>query len=133
MQTQTYVSPYCTVLVVHLLPTDIQLLIVMHLFAKFGFAADGVTSLKMIEKGFKREDLAAAVLIDFPFQIIGGWLTASWSRGSRPLRPWIHAFWPRLGLCLVATLIVYWFPAVPYSSSFFIFVVIHTVTSSFAS
>ncbi|XP_006454580.1 hypothetical protein AGABI2DRAFT_189835 [Agaricus bisporus var. bisporus H97] len=112
----------------------IQLLVVMHLFAKVGFAAnDAVMSLKMIEKGFKREDLAVAVLIDFPFQIAGGWLTASWSRGSRPLRPWVHAFWPRLGLCLVGTLIIYWFPALPYSSSFFVFIVVHTVTSSFAS
>ncbi|KXN81096.1 hypothetical protein AN958_06050 [Leucoagaricus sp. SymC.cos] len=112
----------------------VQLLVVMHLFAKIGFAAnDAATSLKMIEKGFKREDLAAAVLIDFPFQILGGWLTASWSRGDRPLRPWIWAFWPRLALALVATLIVYWFPETPYSFGFFVFVVVHTVLSSLAS
>ncbi|KAF9454985.1 hypothetical protein P691DRAFT_654525 [Macrolepiota fuliginosa MF-IS2] len=112
----------------------VQLLIGMHLFAKIGFAAnDAATSLKMIEKGFKREDLAAAVLIDFPFQILGGWLTANWSRGDRPLKPWIWAFWPRLGLGLVATLIVYWFPTTPYSFSFFVFIVVHTVLSSFAS
>lgn len=112
----------------------VQLLIIMHFFAKIGFAAnDAATSLKMIEKGFKREDLAAAVLIDFPFQILGGWLTASWSRGDRPLKPWIWAFWPRLGLGLVATLIVYWFPTPPYSFGFFAFIVVHTVLSSFSS
>jgi len=112
----------------------VQLLIVMHFFAKLGFAAnDAATSLKMIEKGFKREDLAAAVLIDFPFQILGGWLTASWSRGDRPLRPWVWAFWPRLALGLVATLIVYWFPTPPYSFGFFVFIVMHTVFSSFTS
>ncbi|KAJ7758841.1 hypothetical protein DFH07DRAFT_772418 [Mycena maculata] len=44
-------------------------------FGKIGFAAnDAATSLKMVEKGLLREDLAVAVLINFPFQIIGGWL-----------------------------------------------------------
>ncbi|KAJ6574665.1 MFS general substrate transporter [Mycena capillaripes] len=84
----------------------VQLLVIVHLFAKVGFAAnEAVTSLKMVEKGFLREDLAIAVLIDFPFQITGGWLAANWSRGNYPLRPWLIAFWPRLGFALIATLI----------------------------
>jgi MFS transporter, PAT family, solute carrier family 33 (acetyl-CoA transportor), member 1 len=113
---------------------DIQLLVVMHLFAKLGFAAnEAATSLKIVEKGFKREDIAIIVLLDFPFQIAGGWLTAKWSRGEYPLRPWIFAFWPRLGLGLVATLIVYYFPKPPISIGFFVFLTVHTVTSSFAS
>ncbi|KAJ7071432.1 acetyl-coenzyme A transporter 1-domain-containing protein [Mycena amicta] len=112
----------------------IQLLIVMHLFAKVGFAAnEAATSLKMVEKGFLREDLAIAVLIDFPFQITGGWLAAKWSRGEYPLRPWLVAFWPRIGFALMATLIVYWFPKPPITMGFFIFLIIHTVFSSFAS
>ncbi|KAF9015444.1 acetyl-coenzyme A transporter 1 [Cyathus striatus] len=112
----------------------VQLLIIVHLFAKVGFAAnEAASSLKMVEKGFRREDLAIAVLIDFPFQIAGGWLAAKWSRGDRPLRPWIYAFWPRIGLALVATLIVYWFPTPPISTGFFVFLIIHTVLSSFAS
>ncbi|KAJ7630499.1 acetyl-coenzyme A transporter 1-domain-containing protein [Roridomyces roridus] len=112
----------------------IQLLIVVHLFAKVGFAAnEAATSLKMVEKGFQREDLAIAVLIDFPFQIIGGWLAANWSRGSFPLRPWLHAFWPRLGFALMSTLIVYYFPKPPISMGFFVFLIIQTVLSSFAS
>ncbi|KAL0950664.1 hypothetical protein HGRIS_007449 [Hohenbuehelia grisea] len=112
----------------------VQMLIVVHLFAKIGFAAnEAATSLKMVEKGFKREDLAIAVLIDFPFQIAGGWLAAKWSRGDKPLRPWIHAFWPRIGFALIATLTVYWFPKPPISMGFFIFLILHTVVSSFAS
>jgi len=112
----------------------IQLLIVVHFFAKIGFAANEAASgLKMIEKGFKREELAIAVLIDFPFQIIGGWLAARWSRGDRPLRPWVYAFWPRLGFGLIATLIVYYFPTPPISTGFFTFLVVHTVFSSFSS
>ncbi|KAJ7715165.1 hypothetical protein DFH07DRAFT_974265 [Mycena maculata] len=47
-------------------------------FGKIGFAAnDAATSLKMVEKGLLREDLTIAVLINFPFQIIGGWLKAA--------------------------------------------------------
>ncbi|KAF9473190.1 hypothetical protein BDN70DRAFT_405806 [Pholiota conissans] len=112
----------------------IQLLIVVHLFAKVGFAAnDAATGLKLVEKGLKREDLALVVLIDFPFQIMGGWLAAKWSRGDRPLRPWIWAFWPRLGFALIATLIVYWFPRPPISMAFFVLLIVHTVLSSFAS
>jgi hypothetical protein len=112
----------------------VQLLIVVHLFAKVGFAAnDAASGLKLVEKGFKREDLALVVLIDFPFQIMGGWLAAKWSRGDRPLRPWIYAFWPRLGFSLISTLTVYWFPKPPISTGFFVFLIIHTVCSSFAS
>jgi hypothetical protein len=106
----------------------------MHLFSKIGFQAnDAATSLKMVEKGLGREDLAIAVLIDFPFQIFGGWLAARWSRGDRPLRPWLWAFWPRLIFALIATFIVYWFPKPPISMGFFSFLIVHTVLSSFSS
>ncbi|KAK0455910.1 acetyl-coenzyme A transporter 1-domain-containing protein [Armillaria borealis] len=112
----------------------IQQLIIMHFFAKLGFAAnDAATSLKMVEKGFRREELAVAVLIDFPFQIAGGWLAARWSRGDRPLRPWVVAFVPRLFFCLVGTLIVYWFPTPPISGGFFVFLIVQTVLASFSS
>jgi PAT family acetyl-CoA transporter-like MFS transporter 1 len=113
---------------------DIQWLIFIHLFAKIGFAAnEAVTSLKMVEKGLKREDLAIVVLIDFPFQIIAGWLVASWSRGDKPLRPWVIAFWPRLFFTLVAALIVLWFPKPPLTMGFFAFLVTYNVLAGFAS
>ena len=106
----------------------------MHIFAKVGSQAnEAVTSLKLVEKGLGREDLAIAVLIDFPFQILGGWLAARWSRGDKPLRPWLWAFWPRLFFTLIATLIVYRFPTPPISMGFFIFLVIQTVLASFTS
>ncbi|KAF8140055.1 acetyl-coenzyme A transporter 1-domain-containing protein [Boletus edulis] len=112
----------------------VQALIIMHCFAKIGFQAnDSVTSLKMIEKGLGREDLAIVVLIDFPFQILGGWLAAKWSSGDKPLRPWIWAFWPRLAFALISTLIVYLFPTPPLSYGFFTYLVIHTVLQGFAS
>jgi PAT family acetyl-CoA transporter-like MFS transporter 1 len=112
----------------------VQALIVMHCFAKIGFQAnESVTNLKMIEKGLGREDLAIVVLIDFPFQILGGWLAAKWSNGNKPLRPWILAFWPRLVFALMSACIVYWFPTPPLSYGFFTYLVIHTVLQGFAS
>lgn len=113
---------------------DVRSLIILHLFCKVGFQAnDSVTSLKMIEKGLGREDLAIVVLIDFPFQIIGGWLAARWASGKKPLRPWIWAFWPRLAFAFMSMLIVYWFPAPPLSFVFLVFLVIQTVLQGFSS
>jgi len=111
----------------------VQLLIVVHLFAKIGFVAGEATSLKMVEKGLKREDLSLAVLVDFPFQILGGWFAAKWSRGEKPLRPWLYAFWPRFVFGLVSTLTVYWFPKPPITTGFFCFLIGHTIVSSFTS
>ncbi|KAJ6614792.1 acetyl-coenzyme A transporter 1-domain-containing protein [Mycena sp. CBHHK59/15] len=112
----------------------IQALMIMFVFGKMGFAAnDAATSLKMVEKGLLREDLAIAVLINFPFQILGGWLVGAWSRGEYPLRPWVLTFWPRIGFAFTAMLIVYWFPAPPISPAFFVFLVVHTVLTSFTS
>ncbi|KAH9026321.1 acetyl-coenzyme A transporter 1-domain-containing protein [Lactarius deliciosus] len=111
----------------------VQSSLCMHLLAKIGWAThEAATSLKMVEKGLGKEDLAIAVLIDFPFQILGGYLAARWSRGGRPLRPWIWAFWPRLGFALLGAIIVWRFPKPPISTTFFVFLVIQTLLGSFA-
>lgn len=112
---------------------DVQIFLVVHLLAKIGWqASDAVSQLKMVEKGLKREDLAITVLIDFPFEIIGGWLAGKWARGDKPLRAWIYAFWPRLFMTLLITLMVYWFPKPPISTGFFVGLVILTVMQSFS-
>ncbi|KAI0318800.1 MFS general substrate transporter [Amylostereum chailletii] len=112
----------------------VQSLLFMYLFAKIGFAAyDAAFSLKIVERGLGKEDLAIAVLIDFPFQIFGGWLAARYSTGDKPLRPWLWAFWPRLGFGAVGLAIIHWFPHPPVSRGFFVFVVVHTVLASFSS
>ncbi|CAG8490301.1 1110_t:CDS:2, partial [Acaulospora colombiana] len=54
-------------------------LITVLLVAKIGFIAnEAVTGLKLLEKGFSKEDLALAVLIDFPIQIVVGYYAAKW-------------------------------------------------------
>ncbi|CDZ96556.1 Acetyl-CoA transporter [Phaffia rhodozyma] len=113
----------------------VQSFIILHLVAKIGFMAnDAVTSLKLLEKGFLKEDMAVAVLIDFPFQIIGGWVAASWSQGTKPLNPWVSAFSVRLFFGLLAMALVYGFPTTtPIPSTYFILVILFTVIGSFTS
>jgi PAT family acetyl-CoA transporter-like MFS transporter 1 len=95
-------------------------------------ANDSVTSLKLLEKGLLKEDMAVAVLIDFPFQILGGWVAASWSKGNRPLNPWLSAFSLRLVFGLLAMGLVYSFPTTtPIPGGFFAMVIAFTVVGSF--
>jgi PAT family acetyl-CoA transporter-like MFS transporter 1 len=123
---------YQQILAICRLP-HVQVLLLVHLVAKVGFQAnDAVTSLKMVERGLGREDLAIAVLVDFPFQIVGGWLAARWSTPKNALRPWVWAYGPRLLLAGVSTLIVRYFPTPPISQGFFLFLIVHTVLQSFA-
>ena len=68
--------------------SDVQSFLLVHLVTKIGTATnDAATSLKLLEKGLSKEDLSLAVLVDFPFQIVFGWLAARWSSGKQPLSP----------------------------------------------
>lgn len=90
---------------------NIQVLIAVHLIAKIGFQAnEAVTNLKLLEKGFSKEDLALTVLIDFPIEIILGYYAAKWSTGTYPLRPWMWAFIGRLGAAILSMMSVVAFP-----------------------
>lgn len=109
-----------------------QSLLALHFVAKIGFQAnEAVTQLKMVEKGLRKEDLAIIVLLDFPFQMVGGWVAGKFSTSGRALRPWLLAFWPRLGFSLSSALIVYWFPVPPMTKWFLAFLVAHSVLQSF--
>lgn len=69
----------------------VQSFILLHLVAKLGTSVnDAATSLKLLEKGLSKEDMALSVLIDFPFQIFLGYFAAKWSSGHQPLRPVSH-------------------------------------------
>lgn len=95
------------------------------LVAKIGFAAhNAATSLKMVEKGLGKEDFGVAVLLDFPIQLVFSYFVASWSRGERPLRPWLWAYWPRFVFVFLAAVVLWQFPAPPITTGFFVFLVI---------
>ncbi|GAA6037475.1 hypothetical protein JCM8097_008206 [Rhodosporidiobolus ruineniae] len=112
----------------------VQSFILVHLVTKLGTAAnDAATSLKLLEKGLKKEDLALAVLIDFPFQILFGYLAAKWSKGDKPLKPWLIAMWTRLAWAVISMLLISNFPSGDIGTWYFILVVCCTVGSSFSS
>lgn len=135
LQTEEYGSVSSTRAATHVeYHLDIQTLCIVHLIAKIGFQAnEAVTDLKLVEKGLSKEDLALVVLIDFPFQMLGGWLAGRWSVGEHKLRPWLHGYWIRLGFAFVSMGLVYWFPRTrPVPMSFLLLVILIKVLSSFA-
>ena len=103
----------------------IRSFVVVYMTCKIGSAAhDAATALKAVEKGLGKEYFAAFALFDVPIQIVGGYLIARWSRGNRPMRPWIWAIWPRLVFTLLAAVLLWNFPAPPITSAFLVFLVI---------
>ncbi|KAI8976060.1 acetyl-coenzyme A transporter 1-domain-containing protein [Pilobolus umbonatus] len=109
--------------------------IVVLLTSKIGFIChEAVTSLKLLEKGFSREDLALSVLLDFPLQIFFGYYAAKWSNGPRPLKPWLYAFYGRLLCSLLGMIIVAGYPKDhPVTMLYFLIIMASTVLSSFMS
>jgi MFS transporter, PAT family, solute carrier family 33 (acetyl-CoA transportor), member 1 len=91
---------------------NIQGLLLVHLIAKIGFQAnDGVTNLKLLEKGFGTDNMALTVLIDFPFEIGLGYFAGKWSQEFTPMRLWSWAFVGRLVAAIMAQFTVVIFPA----------------------
>ncbi|KAJ6157592.1 Major facilitator superfamily domain general substrate transporter [Penicillium chermesinum] len=91
---------------------NIQTIIIIHLIAKIGFQAnDGVTSLKLLEKGFGQDNMALVVLIDFPFEIMLGYYAGKWSTEYTPIRLWGWAFGGRLAAAVLAQLTVMIYPS----------------------
>ncbi|KAF7727663.1 hypothetical protein EC973_007321 [Apophysomyces ossiformis] len=105
------------------------------LVAKIGFIChETVTSLKLLEKGFSKEDLALAVLLDFPLQVFFGYYAAKWSNGPRPLRPWLYAFYGRLLCSAFGMLVVAGYPqGEDIGFAYFAIIMASTVLSSFMS
>lgn len=65
---------------------NVQTLCAVHLVTKFAFQCnEGATQLKLLDKGFRREDLAITVLIDFPFEIIFGYYVGKLSSSNDSL------------------------------------------------
>lgn len=115
--------------------SNIQVFILIHLVSKIGFQAnEAATNLKLLEKGFPKEDLAITVLIDFPFEIIFGYYIAKWSNGKDSLNPWLFGFIGRLVAALLAQLVVYCFPSKgKINTTYFLFVILQHLLGSFMS
>jgi MFS transporter, PAT family, solute carrier family 33 (acetyl-CoA transportor), member 1 len=111
---------------------NVQSLMFVHLIAKIGFQAnDGATQLKLIDKGFGQDNLALAVLIDFPFEIGLGYYVGKWSSVYPPMQLWSWAFLGRLLAAATAQLIVSIFPTGGITTGYLILVVVGHVFSTF--
>ncbi|OCF73566.1 hypothetical protein I204_05409 [Kwoniella mangroviensis CBS 8886] len=115
---------------------NIQSFLLVHLVCKIGFMVnDSVTGLKLLEKGLSKEDLAIAVLLDFPAQMAVGWLAAKWSRPTpaSASTTWLYAFWARLAMAAISTLVVKGFPNEKIGNGYFGLVIATTLLSSLTS
>lgn len=114
---------------------NVQTFIVLHLVSKIAFQAnEAATNLKLLDKGFSREDLAITVLIDFPFEIIFGYYAARWSNTNKPLRPWLYGYLGRTFAAFLGQVLVWSFPNDGKIGTFyFLFVILQHLMSSFMS
>lgn len=113
---------------------NIQTIIIIHLIAKIGFQVnDGVTNLKLIDKGFSQEDLALTVLIDFPFEIGLGYYAGKWSTTYTPIRLWSWGFAGRLIAAILAQITVAIFPSNGVSTWYLLVVITEHIFSTFTN
>lgn len=114
---------------------NVQTFIILHLISKIAFQAnEAATNLKLLDKGFSREDLAITVLIDFPFESISGYYAARWSNTNNPLKPWLYAYLGRILAAFLGQILIYSFPKNgKINSIYFIFVIFQHSLSSFMS
>jgi PAT family acetyl-CoA transporter-like MFS transporter 1 len=113
---------------------NIQTIIIIHLIAKIGFQAnDGVTNLKLIDKGFSQEDLALTVLIDFPFEIGLGYYAGKWSTTYTPMRLWCWGFVGRLIAAVIAQITVIIFPSNGVNTWYLLVVIAEHIFSTFTN
>ncbi|KAF4583059.1 acetyl-coenzyme a transporter 1 [Ophiocordyceps camponoti-floridani] len=113
---------------------NVQAMIVVHLIAKLGFQAnDGVTNLKLLDKGFGKDNMALTVLIDFPFEIGLGYYAGMWSQRYTPMRLWCWGFMGRLAAAVVAQMTVMVFPAEGVTTWYLLLVIGEHVLSTFTN
>ncbi|AQZ17862.1 YBR220C [Zygosaccharomyces parabailii] len=141
---------------------SVQSLAFIHLTSKLAFQCnEAATNLKLLEKGFKKEDLAVTVLIDVPFEVIFGYYVAKWSSESSHhhnhpshrqvltginkwvkflvgepgiLTPWLWGFLGRLSAAALGSYVLKIFPQdAKISRTYFLIVVFQHLLGSFMS
>ncbi|KAL6712401.1 hypothetical protein ACN47E_000278 [Coniothyrium glycines] len=111
---------------------NIQSFIIIHLIAKIGFQAnDAVTSLKLLDKGLKQEQLSLVILVDFPVEVFLGYYIGKWCQTYPPMHIWCWSFVGRLVAAGFAQFVVSIFPAGGAGSGFLLLVIAEHVLSTF--
>ncbi|KAJ3335307.1 hypothetical protein HDU91_002244 [Kappamyces sp. JEL0680] len=130
---ESIMSVYFTIKDILLVP-HMQEFMIVSLICKIGWQAnEAVTALKLLDLGFPKEYFAMTALVDFPLQIIFGYLAAKWSGGDRPLKPWAWGFLGRLASAMVGMLLVIFYPKGEVLTwTYFSFIMGFSVLSSFA-
>jgi PAT family acetyl-CoA transporter-like MFS transporter 1 len=111
---------------------NIQSFILIHLIAKIGFQAnDAVTSLKLLDKGLKQEQLSLVILVDFPVEVFLGYYIGKWCQTYPPMHIWCWSFVGRLVAAGFAQFVVSVFPVGGAGSGFLMLVIAEHVLSTF--
>ncbi|CAN9234467.1 unnamed protein product [Alternaria alternata] len=111
---------------------NIQSFIIIHLIAKIGFQAnDAVTSLKLLDKGLKQEQLSLVILVDFPVEVFLGYYIGKWCQTYPPMHIWCWSFMGRLVAAGFAQFVVSVFPVGGASTGFLLLVIAEHVLSTF--
>lgn len=111
---------------------SVQTIMIVHLIAKIGFQAnDGVTNLKLLDKGFGTDNMALTVLIDFPFEIGLGYYAGVWSQKYTPMRLWSWGFMGRLVAAVFAQFTVIIFPEQGVTFWYLLVVIAEHIFSTF--
>ncbi|CDK25942.1 unnamed protein product [Kuraishia capsulata CBS 1993] len=134
VNTESLTGVYKKMIAILRLP-NVRAFVILHLISKIGFQAnEGATNLKLLEKGFSKEDLAITVLIDFPFEIIFGYYAGRWSTGAGPLNPWLYAYLGRIAAACLSQFMVWCFPSDgKVTSAYFLSVILSHLLGSFMS
>lgn len=111
---------------------NIQSFIIIHLIAKIGFQAnDAVTSLKLLDKGLKQEELSLVILVDFPVEVFLGYYVGKWCQTYPAMHIWCYSFVGRLVAAGFAQFVVSIFPAGGATGGFLLLVIAEHVLSTF--
>lgn len=113
----------------------VQRLTLVLMFCKIGsVTVDSMAALKLLERGFPQADLALAVFIDFPLQILLGFVAARWTTNKKPLFAWRCALYMRILVAGCSMLVLYAYPSDSKIGIFYFGTVLTlTVTMSFLS
>ncbi|XP_003372630.1 acetyl-coenzyme A transporter 1 [Trichinella spiralis] len=89
----------------------VVMLTCLHLTAKIAFAAaDGITGLKLIEHGVRKDMLALLAVPIIPLELLLPVVIGKYTTGRRPLTAYLTAYPYRNILSLVFALMVWWTP-----------------------
>jgi PAT family acetyl-CoA transporter-like MFS transporter 1 len=128
---ETIGSVYVTIRNIITVP-HMQEFIMVHLVCKIGWqTSEAVFGLKLLDAGFPQEYISLGSFIDFPMELVFGYLAAKWSSGNKPLSPWSWGFMGRLLVAFLGMFIVSSFrPGA--STGHIIFIMAFNVFASFS-